>query len=62
MIGLIVYVPEIAAYVFLNLKSQKHYMLDSFRKHIQVVGNCFENKNLISELDQKGTGNEREKE
>ncbi len=49
-IGVITYIPEHASYYLLDHKNLKYYPLVEFNseKHIEVVGNCFDNEGLIS--------------
>lgn len=49
MIGLVAYVPDKAAFVFLNYKENKYYPLGTeICKQLIIVGNNFENLELIS--------------
>lgn len=50
LIGLVAYVPEKAAYLFLDYNNTKYYPLGSdICKQLSIIGNNFENPELVQE-------------
>ena len=50
----VAYSPEVAAFVLLNYETSKYFSLGEKQcKHLEIVGNIFDNKDMIKDENKK---------
>ncbi len=61
--GVVSYAPELASFVLLNYTTSEYYLLGTeICQHLTIVGNVFDNEELLNDIGYEGAGNVEEKE